>query len=51
MFPLIVAVITVLILIDFLPLIQERRDWLKYAGIRVSVVKFDIDNGVILSVP
>ena len=51
MFLLIVAVITVLMLLDFLPLIQERCHWIKSVGVRVSVAKFDVYDGVILSVP
>ena len=50
-FPLIVAVLTVIIIIDFLPPIQERRHLLKSVGIRISVAKFEINDGVSLSVP
>ena len=37
MFLLIVAVLTMFVLHNFLPSIQERRHWLKYARIRVIV--------------
>ena len=49
MFLLIMAVLTVLILLDFISLIQERCNWIKYVGVRIS--KFDVDDGVIISVP
>ena len=48
MFLLILAVLTVLILLDFLSLIKERCNWIKYVGVRIS--KFDVDDGVIISV-
>ena len=50
-FPLIVKVLTMLILLNFLPPSQERFHWLKYAGVRVSVAEFDIADGVSLYFP
>ena len=50
MFPLIMAVITMLTLLDFHPPIQERRHWLKYIGIRISVANFDVNYGFSLSI-
>ena len=44
------AVLTMLILIDFLPPIQERRHWFKYVGIRVIIAKFDANDGFSLLV-
>ena len=44
-FPLIVAVIIVLIFFDNLPQIQELRHWFTLVGIRVSVAKFDANYG------
>ena len=51
MFLLLVAVLTVLILILLLPTIQELIHWLMLVGIRVSVSKFDVDDGVSLAFP
>ena len=50
MFPFLVAVLTVLILIDFFPLSQERCHWLKYVGLCIIIAKFDVANGASLSV-
>ena len=50
-FPLLVEVLNIIILIDFLPPIQERCHWIKYVGVCVSVEKFDVDDSVSLSVP
>ena len=47
---LIVAVITVIILLDFLPPIHERRHWIKSVGIRVSVTEFDVMDDLSLSI-
>ena len=51
MFLLIVAVLDVLILLGFLPPIQERCHWIKSLGVRIIVAKFDVDDGIILLVP
>ena len=51
MFPFIVAVHTVLILLDFLPPIQEHYRWIKYVGIYASVTGFDVDDDIRLLVP
>ena len=51
MFLLLVRLLTMLILIGFLPSIQESCYWIKSAGVRVSAAEFDIDDGVSLSVP
>ena len=51
MFPLIVAVITVLILLDFLSPSQDLRHWLKYVGIRIIVTKFGVNDGFSLLIP
>ena len=51
MFPLLVEMITVLILLDFIPPIQELCHWLKYLGFCISVAKFDVDDGVSQSAP
>ena len=50
MFLLLVPVIVILILLDFLPLSQERYHWLKPVGVRISVAEFDVDYGIIMSV-
>ena len=50
MFPFLVEVLTVLILLYFLPPIQEHCHWLKLVGIRISVVKVDVDYGMSMSV-
>ena len=47
---LIVAVITVLILIYFIPTRQERCRWLEFVVVRVRVTNFDFNNGVSLLV-
>ena len=49
--PLLVADLTVLILLDFIPPIQDRYHWLKPVGICISVTNFDVDYDVGLSVP
>ena len=51
MFPLIVAVLTALILLGFLPPRQEFRHWIKSVGIHVSVDEFGVNDDVILSLP
>ena len=45
MFLLILEVLTMIILLGFLPLIQERLHWIKYLGVRVSIAEFDVDDG------
>ena len=50
-FPLIVAVLTVLILLDCFPPSQERCHWLVFVIIRVSVANFDANDGFSLSIP
>ena len=49
--PFIVEVLTMLILFDFLPQIQERRHWLISEGIRVSVANLGVNDGISLSIP
>ena len=51
MFPLIGAVLTVLMFIDILPPSQERSHWILFVGIRVSTAKFDADDGFSLYFP
>ena len=50
MIPFIVAVLTVIILLEFIPPNHLRRHWLRYVGICISVADFDVDDGVNLSV-
>ena len=45
------AVLTMLILIHFLPLIHEHYHWIKHVGIRIVITKVDADYGIDLSVP
>ena len=47
----IVTVLNLLILIDFLPTIQECSHWLILLEIRVSVTKSDVNNGFSLLIP
>ena len=49
MFSLIVSVLTMIILLNFLPLIQDRYHTIKYVGICVGASKFDIHYGVGMS--
>ena len=51
MFLLIFEVLTMLILIYFLPPIYKHRYLLKSVEIRVIVTKFDVDYGFSLAVP
>ena len=51
MFPLLVAVLTVLIFLHFLPQIQELFNLFKPVGIYIRVAKFDVSYGVGLLVP
>ena len=45
------AVITVIIIFDCFPLIQERRYWIIFVGTCISVTKFDVNDGLNLSIP
>ena len=45
------AVFAMIIIIYFIPPIQEHFHWLKHVGISVIVAKFDIDYGIDISVP
>ena len=45
------AVLNMLILIDFTPPIQEILHWLKTVGTRVRVAEFEVNYGEGLSVP
>ena len=49
--PLVVKVLTVLILIYFIPPRQEHWYWLIYVGKRISVAQFDVNNGFSLLIP
>ena len=40
-----------LILLDINPTIHELCHWLKYVGVCISIAKFDVNYGAILSVP
>ena len=51
MFPSPMAVLTMLILIHFLPPIHEYYHWIKHVGIRIGITKVDADYGIDLSVP
>ena len=51
MFPLIVAVLTVLTLLFLFPTSQELIHWLVLVRIRVSISKSDVDDGVSLAFP
>ena len=51
MFPLVVAVLTMLVFLDLLPPGQERWRWLVLVHIHVSVTYLDINNGVNLTIP
>ena len=51
MFPLIVAVLTVLIFLDSFPPRQELHHWVILVGTRVSIAKFDVHDGVSLLIP
>ena len=44
-FLLIAAILDVLILLDCFPPIQELHHWLIFVGIRVSIDKFDVNDG------
>ena len=40
-----------LILLDFLSSNRERYHWIKFVGVCDSIVEFDVNDGVSLSVP
>ena len=46
-----VAVLTVFDLLLLLPTIQELINWIMLVGIRVSIEKYDVDDGVSLDLP
>ena len=45
------TVLTVLVLVDLFPPGQERCHWLLLVRIRVSVTRFDVNDGVNLMIP
>ena len=47
---LIVLVLTMRIILCFIPPRENHYNWIKLVGIRVGVAKFDVDYGVDLSV-
>ena len=49
--PLIVEVLTVIILLDCLPPIHKHLRRLVFVGIRIIVSKFDVNDGLGLSIP
>ena len=51
MFPLIVAVLTMLILILLLPTVHEIIHWLVLVGVRVRVSKYNVNYGVSMDLP
>ena len=51
MFLLLLAVLTVITLICFIPPIQELINYLKAAGIHISVDNFDVGYGISMPVP
>ena len=51
MFPLLVAVLTVIILLRFIPPIQELFHWIKPVGMCVSISKFGVDYDIGMYVP
>ena len=51
MFPFLVSVINILILILLLPTSQELIHWIILVGIRFSISKYDVDDGVSLDLP
>ena len=48
MCPLIVAALTMLILIFLLSMIQEIVHWIIILGVRISINKYDVDDGISL---
>ena len=50
-FPLVVEVLTVLVFLDLLPLGQDRCHWIIFVRIRIRVSKFDVNDGVDLTIP
>ena len=51
MFPLVVTVLIVLVFLVSFPLSQDRCHWLIIVGICISVTKFDVNDGLNLSIP
>ena len=50
-FPFLVAMITMLVLILFFPLIQERFHWILLVGVTFWVLQSDVNNGFRLTLP
>ena len=48
---MVVAVLKLLVFIDIFPLIQELCHWLILVGIRISVTKFFVNDGLSLLIP
>ena len=46
MFPFNASVIIMLILLGFIPSIQESFHWIKYVDVRVGVSNLDVNDGV-----
>ena len=46
MFPFNASMIIMLILLGFIPSIQERFHWIKYVDVRVGVSNLDVNDGV-----
>ena len=51
MFPLVVAVLTVLVFLDLLPPGQDYCHWLVLVRISISVTKLDVNDGFNLAIP
>ena len=50
MFLLVVTVLTAIVFLDIFPPVQERCHWFVIIRIRVSVTKFDVNNGIKLTI-
>ena len=50
-FPLVVTVLTMIVFLDSFPQIQDRCHWFTLVEIRVSVAKYDVNDGFYLSIP
>ena len=50
-FPLVVTVITMLVFLDIFPPVQERCRWFVLVRIHVSITKFELNDGVNLTIP
>ena len=50
-FPFLLAVPAVIILVLLLPTSQELIHWIILVGIRFSISKYDVDDGVSLDLP